>query len=171
MVNDKGVPAFLFIALTFAMSNSTKAVAQDQVNFKINFEMLIDCDQPKQIQNTQVHGVGSGHISADKTAVADIEISALTTNTLHFESRLGGKFQPAPGGSTMVQVANNNRIRMMWQLPTNEMIAIVAIKGQTCSAQLETKLRYGNRQYSLFDGANFYFCSKPRLLSASCQVN
>jgi hypothetical protein len=162
----------LTVAVVFFLSLSGAAFAQTQVvNFKLNFELLVDCDQPTQIRNTPVHGDGSGHIGADRSAVADLRISALTTNTVHFQSHLGGGPQPAPGGNTIINVLGQNRIRMVWELPTNQLIATVSIKGKTCSTQLDTKLRFGNRQYSLFDGAAFYFCNKPRVVSTSCEVN
>jgi hypothetical protein len=140
------------------------------INFNFNFQMSIDCEQPKQINDVPVNGAGSGVLNLNKTGSVDLTLTALTSNTLHFEGKLGGRPTPAPGGTTSIRIIGGNRLQAIWELPNNQIVTTVKISSHSCKASVNFKLKHGNNQYTLFDGQNFYFCSRPRLISTSCSL-
>jgi hypothetical protein len=140
------------------------------INFQIGYQLLVDCDQPQKVQNVPVRGEGTGVLNSDRTGSVDMTITALTSNTIHFDGKLGGRKSPAPGGTASIRILSGNRLQTIWELPTNKVIGTVAITGQGCTSTVDFKLKGGNTQYSLFDGQQFFFCSKPRLVSSDCAL-
>jgi hypothetical protein len=140
------------------------------IHFDIEFRMSVDCDQPKQVSDVPVNGSGSGVLNLDKTGSLDLTLTALTTSTLHFEAKLGSQASPAPGGTTIMRILSGNRLQAIWELPTDQVIATVLVSNRGCRAAVDFKLTHGNTQYSMFDGQNFYFCSRPRLIDTSCSL-
>jgi len=111
-------------------------------------------------------------MNADKTASADLAITGvLFTSKVHFDARLGGGAQPAPGGTSRLRVVAKNRLQAVWDLPNNQLILDIAATGRSsCSVRLNIKLKPGKREYTMFDGAITYYCSKQQLLSSSCEA-
>jgi hypothetical protein len=159
------------LATLAVMSFSDGATAQSgQVNLQYQFAGTIDCDQPRRISNFPISGRGSGVLFADRRASLDLTITGSSSNRIRFAPTLGGQPISAPGGTAQLRVASGNRLRMTWVLPNNEFIVDVAAAKSTCTLKIETRLRGGGRQYSLFDGGQFYFCSKPRITQTSCSI-
>lgn len=158
----------LIVVLALLPSSGARAQSSG-IHFNAAFDLSVDCDQPKELHAAVVHGEGVGAINPDKTGTADLTISAITTSTIHFDARLGAA-QPAPGGSAAISLIGGNRLRLIWDLPNNQVVTVIAVAGQSCTVSVDYKLKYGNRQYSLFDGQSFYFCKKPQLLRSTCSV-
>ncbi len=159
--------ALIVLGLIF----STDGMAQtSSVNFQIGFSGQVDCDQPVQMKNIPISGEGNGVLNTDGSASADLTQTAFILSTrVRFEGRLGAA-TPAPGGTAQIRVAGKQRLLLIWNLPNNQLIVNVAVKGQSCSASFEAKLKPGKSQYTLYDGSNYHYCGRPRVAQASCQV-
>jgi hypothetical protein len=59
---------------------------------------------------------------------------------------------------------------MIWSLPNNEFTVDITASKTGCKAAINTRLRGGSRQYSLFDGGRFLFCGKPRITQTTCNI-
>ena len=159
------------LGILACVSFSEGAVGQSgQVNLQYEFAGAVDCDQPRRVSNFPITGRGSGVLFADRRASLDLTITGSSSNRIRFDATLGGQPIGAPGGTAQLRVASGNRLRMTWTLPNNEFIVEVAAAKSTCTLKIETRLRGGARQYSLFDGGQFYFCSKPRITQTSCNI-
>jgi hypothetical protein len=159
----------VFFGLTFAGEAMAQAPA---VHFQVGFTANVDCDRPIQVRNFALNGQGTGVLNADKSASADLTVTAFLIGVrIHFDARLGQASQPAPGGASQVRVAGKNRLRLTWFLPNNQLIADISVKGQSCSATVDTKLKPGMREYTLFDGTNYHYCGRPRVTGTSCSVS
>ena len=161
------VAASLAVAAAAGFANGARAQA---VNFQIGFTGTVDCQQPIALSNVSISAEGTGQINTDGTGHADITQTAFVLSTrIHFEGRLGQANQ-APGGTALARVTGKNSLRLIWNLPNNQFVVNVAVRGQSCSASFSSSLKPGKSQYSLFDGNIYHYCGKPRVASASCQV-
>lgn len=157
----------IILGLTF----SSGVLAQG-VHLQFGFSAGVDCDQPLQFRNLIITGDGTGVLNTDRSASADLNIKEfIFTNRLHFDARLGSAAQPAPGGSAQVRVGGRNRLLLIWNLPNNQLTADIAVNGHSCTMKVDTRLKPGMKQYSLYDGSRFYFCGRPRVEQTSCSVN
>jgi hypothetical protein len=141
------------------------------IRFRVDFDLMMNCDQPIQVRNFIVRGSGAGVLNLDKSASADIRLNAgLFPKTIHFEGGLGRGSTVAPGGASQVSVVGRNRLRIIWDLPNNQLIGTITVVGQSCSANLGSKLKPGRTQHTFFDGSQFYFCGRPALVRSACAV-
>jgi hypothetical protein len=155
--------------LAFGLSFSTVATAQ--IRFQSNFELAVDCDRPLAVRNFGVHGDASGVINADKTLSVDLQIKHILAATIRFDGRLGRTIS-GPGGTTgQANIVGRNRLRLSWNLPNNQLVVNIAISGQSCTARLDAPLKPGFREYSLYDGSFYSYCSRLRVTSTSCRVS
>jgi hypothetical protein len=164
-------PCLVRVAAVFALgiAFATDASAQ-AVNFQIGFAGKVDCQQPIALSNVPISGEGTGQINTDGTGQADItETAFVLSNRIHFEGRLG-KANEAPGGTAQARVTGKNSLRLIWNLPNNQFVVNIVVRGQSCSASFSSSLKPGKSQYTLFDGNIYHYCSKPRVESASCHV-
>ena len=158
------------LVLVLGLTFSGDAMAQ-QVNFKVSFAGKVDCDQPFAVKNVPIRGDGNGVINADGSASADVTQTAFVlSTTVHFKGRLGAPPTPAPGGTAQVRVAGRDRLRLIWNLPHNQLIVHIMAKGQACAARFEALLKPGKKTYTLFDGQTYHYCGRPRVESSSCQI-
>ena len=160
------------LSLTLGLIFSTEALAQpSSVRFQVHFAGHVDCDQPIRAKNIPISGNGTGILNADGSTSADLtETAFVFSNTIHFEGRLGAAPRPAPGGTTQTRVAGKHSLRLIWNLPNNQLIANIAVSGQSCSASFVANLFPGRHQYTLFDGSTYHYCGRPRVEQSSCQV-
>jgi hypothetical protein len=158
----------LAVGLTF----SSAGMAQPStVNFQISFSGHVDCNRPFKINNVPISGEGTGTLRANGNVTADLTETAFILSTqIHFEGRLG-RPTPAPGGTAQVRVAGRHRLLLIWNLPNNQMIVTVVVRGQSCTATFEPRLKRGKTEYTLFDGSIYHYCGRPTAERASCQVH
>lgn len=104
-----------------------------------------------------------------KVAAANCQ-DIFTTNTVHFDVRLGRSSQSAPQGTAQLRVVAANRLRAIWDLPNNQLALDVVTSGRTCTSLLEIKLKPGKQEYALYGENRYYYCSKYQLLRSSCNV-
>lgn len=150
---------------------SEAPAAAPGIRFRVDFDLMVNCDQPIQVRNFIVRGSGTGVLNLDKSTTADIRLNAgLFPKTIHFEGGLGRGSTVAPGGTSRVSVVGRNRLRIIWDLPNNQLIGDITIVGQSCSASLDSKLKRGRTQYTVFDGSQFYYCERPALIRSACAV-
>lgn len=163
--------AAVLLGLLAFMTHET--VAQPaSVHFQINGSAHVDCRAPIQLQNFPVTVAGTGVLNSDRTASADVSVTEfIFVNQIHFEGRLGGRPTPAPGGSAQVRVSGKDRLHLTWSLPNNNLTIDIVVRGHTCSATIGLALKRGMREYSLYDGQGFHYCSRPRVEQTTCQVN
>lgn len=161
--------AILALGFSVVLALATDARAQ-AVNFQIAFTGKVDCQQPIAISNVPISAEGTGQINTDGTGHADVTQTAFVLSTrIRFEGRLGRPTE-APGGTALARVTGRNSLRLMWNLPNNQFVVNVAVRGQSCSANFSSSLKPGKSQYTLFDGQTYHYCGKPRVESSSCQV-
>src|SRR6185312_2091137 len=104
------------------------------VNFRINFSGTVDCESPIAMSNIPISGEGTGQINTDGSASADVTQTAFVLSTrIHFEGKLGRPTE-APGGTAVARVSGKNSLRLMWNLPNNQLVVNIAVRGQSCSA-------------------------------------
>jgi hypothetical protein len=154
------------------LSLASAAVAEDgSINLHAKFELTFDCERPFQVRNHPIHANFTAILNPDKSAAADLAITGVIfTNTVHFDARLGGRPQPAPGGTSQLHVISSRRVRAIWDLPNNQLILDITGAGQSCAAALSIKLKPGKTEYTMFDGHSFYYCSDRHLLSSTCEA-
>ena len=158
------------LIVLWALACSTEAMAQS-VNFQIGFKGHVDCERPFQVRNVPISADVTGALNPDGSGSASLTQTAFVlSTTIRFDGRLGAAPQSAPGGTSQVRVAGKHALRLIWNLPNNQFVVNIAVKGQSCSASLNMPLKAGKSQYTLFDGNVYHYCSKPRLEQSSCQV-
>ncbi len=160
---------FLLVAIA-GLVCSRQSIAQTSVRFQVNGSARVDCEKPLQVQNFPIIVKGNGVLNSDRSASADVEITEfIFVNKIHFDGRLGARPAPAPGGSSQVRVGGRNRLHLSWFLPNNEVSLDILVKGSSGSAPLGFRLKPGQRQYSLWDGYRYHYCSRPRIEQTTCQ--
>jgi hypothetical protein len=55
--------------------------------------------------------------------------------------------------------------------PQSTLTARVTTSGNTCNVTLSTALRRGFKEYSLWSGSSYYYCSQPRVVQATCRIS
>jgi hypothetical protein len=157
----------LGLLLGIACANGAGA---QTVNFHIGFTGKVDCQSPIALSNVPISADGTGQINGDGTGYADLTQTAFVLSTrIHFEGRLGRPTE-SPGGTALARVSGKNSLRLMWNLPNNQFVVNIAVRGQNCSASFSSNLKSGKSQHTLFDGNIYHYCGKPRVESSSCQV-
>jgi hypothetical protein len=157
-------------AATMILGLALPTETMAQIRFQGGFDAAVDCTRPLAVSGVTVHGDASGTLNPDKTATADLDIRTFMSSRIHFEGRLG-RILPAPGGSGQVNVVGKNHLRLIWHLPNNDLLVDITISGRSCTARLDTRLKRGFTEYSLYDGSRFFYCGKPRVVSTSCRVS
>jgi len=154
------------VILVLALVFSSDALAQ--AKFRIGFAGQVDCDKPSAVKNVPVRMEGNGVLNPDGSASADVTLTAFVlSSTIHFLGRLGAPPASAPGGTSQVRVAGRDRLRLIWNLPNNQFVVNIQVKGQSCSAQLQPILKPGKTQYTFFDGRTYHYCGRPRIAQSS----
>jgi hypothetical protein len=148
------------------------AFAQTAVaRLQSKFELTFDCERPFYVRNHPIHATFDAVLNTNKGASADLAIAGMfSTSHVHFDARLGGAWQPAPGGTSLLRVVSSNRLRAVWNLPNNELILDITTARTSCSSLLNIKLKPKMQEYTMFDGSTFYYCSGYRLVGWTCQV-
>jgi hypothetical protein len=157
------------IACLFCFIFDSAFAQSDTLHLRFGFDGTVDCDQPQKVTGFPIHGTGTGVIYTDRRASLDLSVRGSTTNRIHFDATLGGAPTPAPGGTAQLRVASANSLRMVWDLPNSDFVVNLTATKASCSVRIDTHLKRGSRQYTLFDGGKFFFCSKPRIIQTSCQ--
>jgi hypothetical protein len=162
-------------AIAFAVSLPSAAIAQSgSAHMNARFELEFNCERPLFVRNAPVHADFDAVLNPDKTASADLVLSSDLgpgTSTVHFDARLGGRPQPAPGGISQLRVTSSHQLRAIWDLPNNQLILdINAVRRADCLTTLKIGLKPGRREYTMFDGQTLHYCSKYRLLGGTCQA-
>lgn len=157
---------FLIVAL------SSQAFAQSgSINLRSTMQMRFDCESPWQVKNYGVTGRFTATLNQDRTAFADLKITGLfLSGDVHFDARLGRATSPAPGGTSQLRVLSQNKLQGIWSLPNHNMILDIASHGNSCSVNLTMRLKPGKKEYSMFGGSKFYYCSAARLISTTCDA-
>lgn len=163
--------AALAPAIAFALLLPGAAAAQGSAQLRAVFDLRFDCERPFLVRGHPIRATFDAVLRSDKTANADLAIRGrFFTNTVHFDARLGGGPRPAPGGTSLLRVVSGNHLRGVWDLPNNQLVLDIISKGRSCAARLAMKLKPGKRDYTMYDGRTFYYCSAQKLLSTSCEA-
>src|SRR5260370_25454681 len=112
---------------------SDQALAQTgSAHLRAAFDLRFDCDRPFYVRNHPIHAEFNAVLNANKSASADLAITGmLSTSTVHFDARLGGAPQSAPGGTSQLRVISKNQLRGIWNLPNNLLILDIVSAGRS----------------------------------------
>jgi hypothetical protein len=159
-------------AIILALALPSNVASQSHgVKLQLGFDLALDCETPDRLENYPIHARITGTLNTDKSASLDLVTSGLTSTTVHFDAHLGGAPRAAPGGTSQLHVLAGNRLRGTWTLPNNNLIVDIAITERSCSANLNVRLKPGQRQYSIYNGNRFYYCSRVRVSRTSCEAD
>lgn len=157
------------IALLLVLSFGPAAAQTGSVNLRAAMQLQFDCENPWKVKNYGVRATLTGVLNADKSATADLAINGFFLNTtVHFDTRLGRGSMAAPGGTSQLRVLGSNKLRGVWSLPNNDLILDLTMAGQSCQSHLTLRLKPGKKEYSMYGGTKFYYCSAARVISTSC---
>ncbi len=104
-----------------------------------------------------------------ETGVARIQID-IEAYRERLEARLGRGSRPAPGGAAQLRVVSASALRGIWSLPNNNLIIDITTSGKSCAVAVSFALKPGQKEYSLWGGSKFYYCSAARVLQTSCSA-
>jgi len=154
----------IWVALMFVSvpASAQKAAA---VNFKFDFDNVITCSRPINLNNKEGSGHGSGVLHSDGTASFDL---SLATSQIHFDQRLGGGPSPAPFGTTRLNVVNRNQLRAVWSFPNNDIVMNFKVGPGSCQASGASHLRGGAREHNTVILGQLAYCSQLRITRISC---
>lgn len=158
----------LFLA-TLAPAMAQAAPASTRLHSDI--QLSFDCQRPWKVQNYGARATFEAVLNGDGTATADLTISGFAlASTVHFDARLGRGSRPAPGGSAQLRVVSSSALRGIWSLPNNNLIIDIATSGKSCNVAVSFALKPGQKEYSLWGGHKFYYCSSARVLRTTCSA-
>jgi len=159
---------FAAATLGFAVLVSTSAQA---LNFSFRFSGNMSCMRPVPVSNAPISGSGTGTINPDGSVTAEVSQTLLVFSTsLRFDSKLGPRVTPVPGGTGQVRVAGKQSLKFIWNLPNNTLIVTVNVRGQSCTAAFQANLHGGKSEYTFFDGSGYHYCGRPVMTSSTCEV-
>lgn len=141
------------------------------VRVRSEMQLSFDCQRPWKVQNYGTRATFEAILNSDSTATADLTLSGFAlASTIHFEARLGRGSRPAPGGSAQLRVISSSALRGIWSLPNNNLIIDITTSGKSCNVAVSFALKRGQKEYSLWGGNKFYYCSAARVLRTSCSA-
>ena len=136
-----------------------------------DIQLSFDCQRPWNVRNYGARATFEAVLNGDGTATADLTLSGFAlASTVHFDARLGRGSRPAPGGSAQLRVVSSSALRGIWSLPNNNLVIDIATSGTSCSVAVSFALKPGQKEYSLWGGNKFYYCSTARVLQTTCSA-
>ena len=154
------------VALGVLVSTSAQAL-----NFSFRFSGNMSCMRPVPVSNAPISGSGTGVLNPDGSVTAQITQSlAIFSTSLQFDSKLGPRVTPVPGGTGQVRVIGKQTLKFIWNLPNNTLSVTVNVRGNSCSAAFAANLLGGKSEYTFFDGSMYHYCGRPVMTSSSCEV-
>lgn len=158
------------LAITLA-PQWTMAAPVASTKIRSDMQLSFDCQRPWNVQNYGARATFEAILNGDGSATADLTINGFAlASTVHFEARLGRSSRPAPGGAAQLRVVSASALRGVWSLPNNNLIIDITTSGKSCAVAVRFALKPGHREYSLWGGRKFYYCSAARVLQASCRA-
>lgn len=134
-------------------------------------QLSFDCQRPWNVQNYGARATFEAILNGDGTATADLTITGFAlASTVHFDARLGRGSRPAPGGSAQLRVVSANALRGTWSLPNNNLVIDITTSGRSCAVAVSFALKPGQKEYSLWGGSKFYYCSAARVVRTTCSA-
>jgi hypothetical protein len=168
---------FMTCALVAAgalLSGCGVAAAQKpgSIHIDVNAQLRVDCNRPVRVSNFAVRVVARNTISPDKNFTANWQISSIGTQSMDFAGRLGSTSTIGlPGGSSaQLRVTPGNGLLLNVRSPQSSLSARVTASGNACNVVLTTALRPGFREYSLWSGSTYNYCSKPQIMQTQCRI-
>lgn len=150
------------------------AVAQKagSIRIDVNAQLRVDCTRPTRANNFPVRVFARNTISPDRSFTANWQISTLGTESMDFAGRRGSVSTVGlPGGSSaQLRVTPGNGLLLNMTGPQSTLSARVTASENSCQVTLSTGLRRGFKEYSLWSGAVYYYCSQPRVVKATCRI-
>jgi hypothetical protein len=168
----KGIATkFVLSSLLVLASVPSPLLAQESVlRTSFSFDGVVDCSRPLAVKNFGLHGEGTAVLYSDRRATLDYTQRGLSSTQVRFDAKLGGAPSPAPGGTASLRVISRSQLRGVWSLPNNDLILTISVARNSCTARLDTRLKGGAREYSLYDSGMLVYCSRPRIGPVSCQA-
>lgn len=160
--------ATLFFSLDDAAAQKTGSIRID-----VDAQLRVDCTRPLRSNNFLVRVFARNTISPDKNFTANWQITSIGTNSMDFTGRLGSASTVGlPGGSSaQLRVTPGNGLQLHMTSPQSTLSARVTTSGNSCNVTLHTGLRRGFKEYSLWSGSVYFYCSKPRVVKTTCRIS
>jgi hypothetical protein len=165
--------ALVAAAALLTSGNFAAAQKPGSIHINVNAELRVDCNRPLHVNNFKVRIDARNTIAADKSAFATWQITSLGTETLSFSTKLGSaqSIGLPSGSSAQLRVTPGNGLLLTMTSPQSTLSARVTASGSACNVTLGTALRGGFREYSLWSGSSYYYCSQPRVVTATCRIS
>lgn len=166
------ISALVAAAALLSCCNLAAAQKAGSIHINVNAELRVDCSRPLRVNNFRVRIDARNTVSPDKTAFATWQITSLGTETLSFATKLGSaqSIGLPSGSSANLRVTPGNGLMLTLSSPQSTLNARVTASGNACNVTLGTSLRRGFKEYSLWSGSSYYYCSQPRVVNATCRI-
>ena len=166
---------FALVAAAALVCPHNISVAQQagSIRIDVNAQLRVDCTRPLRANNFGVRVFARNTISPDKNFTANWQISSIGTENMDFTGKLGSTSTVGlPGGSSaQLRVTAGNGLLLNVTSPQSTLSArVTTASGNTCNVTLSTALRRGFKEYSLWSGSSYYYCSQPRVVRATCRI-
>lgn len=164
------------VLITAAALSCSPDVAAAQkagsIRIDVNALLRVDCVRPTRANNFPVRVYARNTISPDRNFTANWQITSLGTENMDFAGRLGSASTVGlPGGSSArLRVTPGNSLLLNMTSPQSTLSARVTTSGNSCNVTLNTGLRRGFREYTLWSGSVYYYCNQPRVAQATCRI-
>jgi len=163
------------LVATFALScsgNVADAQKAGSIHIDVDALLRVDCSRPTRANNFPVRVYAKNTISPDRNFTANWQITSLGTENMDFTGRLGSASSVGlPGGSSaQLRVTPGNGLLLNMTSPQSTLSARVTTSGNSCNVTLSTGLRRGFKEYTLWSGSVYYYCSQPRVAQATCRI-
>lgn len=167
------ISALVAAASLFCSHHAAVAQKAGSIRIDVSAQLRVDCTRPLRSNNFGVRVFARNIISPDRNFTANWQITSLGTENMDFAGRLGSASTVGlPGGSTaQLRVTPGNSLLLHMTSPQSTLTARVTTSGNTCNVTLSTALRRGFREYSLWSGSSYYYCSQPRVVQATCRIS
>lgn len=165
--------ALVAVAALFCSHHAAVAQKAGSIRIDVSAQLRVDCTRPLRANNFGVRVFARNTISPDRNFTANWQITSIGTNSMDFTGRLGSASTVGlPGGSSaQLRVTPGNSLQLNMTSPQSTLSARVTTSGNSCNVTLQTGLRRGFKEYSLWSGSVYYYCSKPRVVQATCRIS
>lgn len=169
---------FRALVLSAAATLASVGIADAaSVKFDVGFNTYVDCVRPLELGNIPLTLKGRMTLNGDGTAIGQLNMTAY--RFISFKSTTTGRLgdppmamDGIPNSSVQLKVRNKNGLSLLTNFPNNTFAVHVDVSedNKKCQAQLTNTLKKGKKEFNLFAGDTYFYCTALRITSATCKV-